>query len=180
MSENENVQFAKWTLDILRSNEDALALSWLEERRYDWCNIAFNFINNIIKKECSIMLCTDAKRAWFGEYVLQSINTAKARPLLPIVYINDILPHHADLNTQLIEDMLGIAFKNTAIWYIGRLDNKLATLAIEHPNSFIWAFDSSLHAAFALDSNEINVDIKLLQLFTMLDKSIDAIMFDEL
>lgn len=179
MSENINLLFANWTLGILRKGDD-MALSWLEERRFDWCEVAYHFIYNVIVKGSSVILCTDSKRAWFGEYILQNINKAKSRPLLPIFYMNSILPHSTELGTQLIEDMFNISFKNHIIWYIGRTDNKLATLAIEHSNSFIWAFDSNLHTAFHLDSNESNVDIKLLQLFAMLDKSIDAIMFNEL
>ena len=181
MSENINLLFANWTLWLLRKSGDSLALAWLEERRHDWCNVAYHFIDSVIFKESAIILCTDDKRAWFGNYVLQNINTAKSRPLLPIFYMNSILPHSTELNTQLIEDMLNVAFKNHIIWYIGRTDNnKLATLAIEQQNNFIWAFDSNFHKAFHLDSNEANVDIKLLQLFSVLDKSIDAIMFDEL
>lgn len=180
MSENIDLLFANWTLGLLRKSEDALALAWLEERRFNWCGVAYRFINNVIFKESAIILCTDSKRAWFGNYILQNINTAKSRPLLPIFYMNSILPHSTELNTQLIEDMFNIAFKNHIIWYIGCTDNKLATLAIEQQNSFIWAFDNNSHEAFHLDSNEANVDIKLLQLFFVLDKSIDAIMFDEL
>lgn len=179
MSENINLLFANWTLGLCRKGDD-MALSWLEERRFDWCEIAYNFISNVIIKESSIILCTDSKREWFGEYILQNINSAKSRPLLPIFYLNSILPRGSELNTQLIEDMFHIAFKNHIIWYIGRTDNKLAALAIEQQNNFIWAFDSNLHRGFHLDSSESNADIKLLQLFSVLDKSIDAIMFNEL
>lgn len=180
MSENINLLFANWTLRLLRKGDNAIALAWLEERRYDWCNVAYHFIESVIYKESAIILCTDSSREWFGKYILQNINTAKSRPLLPIFYMNSILPNSGDLNTQLIEDMFHVAFKNHIIWYIGRTDNKLATLAIEQQNSFIWAFDSNLHRAFHLDLGESGVDIKLLQLFSVLDKSIDAIMFNEL
>lgn len=180
MSENIHQLFADWTLRLLRRGENALALSWLEERRFEWCSPAYRFIHSVIAKGSAIILCTDAKRAWFGEYILQHINIAKSRPLLPIFYVNSILPYSADLDTQIVEDMFHIAFKNHIVWYIGRTDNKLATLAIEQQNSFIWAFDSNLRETFRLDSNESNIDIKLLQLFFVLDKSIDAIMFDEL
>lgn len=179
MSENINLLFANWTLGLCRKGND-MALSWLEERRFEWCNVSYHFINSVIRKESSIILCTDNKRAWFANYILQNINNVKSRPLLPIFYMNSILPHSAELNTQLVEDMFNIAFKNHILWYIGRTDNKLATLAIEQQDSFIWAFDSNLHTAFHLDSNESGVDIKLLQLFSVLDKSIDAIMFNEL
>ena len=179
MSENINLLFANWTLGVLRK-ENTLALSWLEEIRYEWCKVAYHFIDSVVHKGASIILCTDEKREWFGKYVLQNINQAKSRPLLPIVYLNAILPNTSELNTRLIEDMFDIAFKNHTIWYIGRTDNKLATFAIEHQHNFIWPFDSNLHAAFHLDSAESSVDIKLLQLYNILDKSIDAIMFSEI
>ncbi len=182
MSENINLLFANWTLGLLRKSDDALALAWLEERRFDWCDVAYHFIDNVIFKQSAIILCTDDKRAWFGNYILQNINTAKSRPLLPIFCMSSIIGTElsTQLNTHLFEDMFNVAFKNYIIWYIGRTDNKLAALAIEAHNNFIWAFDSNLHKGFHLDSNEANVDIKLLQLFSVLDKSIDAIMFDEL
>ena len=179
MSENIHQLFADWTLRLLRKGENALTLSWLEERRFEWCSPTYRFIHNVIAKGSAIILCTDVKRTWFGEYILQHINSVNSRPLLPIFYMNSSLPR-AELNTQLVEDMFNIAFKNHILWYIGRTDNKLATLAIEQQDSFLWAFDSNLHTAFHLDSNESSVDIKLLQLFSVLDKSIDAIMFDEL
>ncbi|MGX2983773.1 HobA family DNA replication regulator [Helicobacter sp. 23-1045] len=178
MSENTNVRFANWTLGVLRK-ENTLALSWLEEIRYEWCKVAYHFIDSVIHKGSSIILCTDSKREWFGRYILQHINIAKSRPLLPIFYINSVVENSVDLNTQLMEDMFNIAFKNHIVWYIGRTDNRLSTLAIEHQNSFIWAFDSNLHTAFHLDSAP-GVDIKLLQLYDLLDKSIDAIMFGEI
>ncbi len=179
MDNSISLLFANWTLGILRK-DNTLALSWLEEIRYEWCKVAYHFIDSVVNKGCAIILCTDNKREWFGRYVLQSINKAKTRPLLPIFYLNSILPNSTELNTQLIEDMFDISFKNHTIWYIGRTDNKLATVAIEHQNSFIWPFDTNLHTAFQLDSTEANVDIKLLQLYNMLDKSIDAIMFNEI
>ncbi|RDU64847.1 HobA family DNA replication regulator [Helicobacter sp. MIT 14-3879] len=175
---NIDLVFPNWTLELIRGDDEVLALAWLEEKRFDWCNIAYRFINNIINGY-SIVICTDSKRNWFLRYVLQNINLNKGRPLIPIFDINTILPD-SKINTQYIEDMLDIAFKNHTIWYVGKTDNNLATLAIEHPNSFIWAYDSNLHAAFNLNSNDLNSDIKLLQLFRVLDRSIDAIMFNEI
>lgn len=174
---NANLVFPNWTLELIR-NDEALALSWLEERRFEWCNIAYRFINQIISGY-SVIICTDSKREWFLKYVLHKINVNNGRPLIPIFDIKNILPN-TDINTHYIEDMLDLAFKNHTIWYVGRDDNKLSTLAIEHSNSFIWAFDSNRHAAFNLSSNDMNADIKLLQLFSVLDKSIDAIMFNEI
>lgn len=179
MDNNISLLFANWTLEVLHK-ENHVALAWLEEMRYEWCKVAYHFIDSVINKQCMIILCTDDEREWFGKYVLQNINKGKKRPLLPIFYLNTILPHSSKLNTQLIDDMFDISFQNHTIWYIGRTDNKLATVAIEHQNHFIWSFDSSLYAAFNLNSDEANVDIKLLQLFNMLDKSIDAVMFNEI
>lgn len=175
---SSNLVFPNWTLELIRNDDEAVALSWLEEKRFDWCNIAYRFINQIINGY-SVIICTDSKREWFLKYALHNINLNKGRPLIPIFDIKNILPN-VEISTHYIEDMLDLAFKNHTIWYVGRDDNKLSTLAIEHPNSFIWAFDSNRHAAFNLSSNDVNADIKLLQLFSVLDRSIDALMFNEI
>ncbi|MDE6886872.1 MAG: HobA family DNA replication regulator [Helicobacteraceae bacterium] len=174
---NRDLVFANWTLELIRKN--SMALAWLEERRFDWCSIAYRFVNNIIDGY-SVILCTDIQRKWFARYILQNINLNKGRPLIPIFSINNILPNGYDINTNLIEDMLEVAFKNYIIWYIGNTNHNLSKLSIESQNSFIWAFDSNLHTAFNLNSNDYDKDIKLLQLFSVLDRTIDAIMFNEI
>lgn len=178
-----DLAFANWTLELVR--EDGIAMGWFEERRFDWCQIAYRFVRNIINGN-TIILCSDLKKKWFCDYVLQMINTDKGRPLIPILSLESMLPRCQDLNSYTvedIEDMLNIAFNDKyIIWYIGltNTSNKLVKLATDHQNSFIWAFDGSLHTAFNMYTNDSNSDIKLLQLFKILDKTINAIMFNEI
>lgn len=173
-----DLNFANWTLELVR--EDGIAMGWLEERRFDWCQIAYRFVDNIINGY-TIVVCSDSHRKWFCEYILQTINTNKGRPLIPILSLESMLPRYQETNLDLIDDMLDVAFGGKyIIWYIGHTNHKLVKLAIEHPNSFIWVFDGSLHTAFNINSKDPNSDIKLLQLFKVLDKTIDALMFDEI
>ena len=168
--------FANWTLELAR--KDGISMGWFEERRFDWCQIAYRFTKDIIEGS-TIVICSDLQKKWFCDYVLQTININ--RPLLPIVSLESMLPKGVVFDLVLLEDMLNIAFKHKyVIWYIGNANNKLVELAKNHQSSFIWAFDGNLHTAFNLKSDDINSDICLLQLFKILNKTIDAMMFDEI
>lgn len=171
-----DLKFANWTLNVIR--EDGISMGWFEERRFDWCQIAYNFVSSVINGY-TIILCTDSRRKWFGDYVLQTINLNKGRALIPIFNIDSMF--RGEINTNLVEDVLNISFGDKyIIWYIGHLDAKISKFAIETDNSFIWSFDSGLHTAFNLNSNDANLDIKLLQLFKVLDRTINALMFNEI
>lgn len=173
-----DLSFANWTLELAR--KDGIAMGWFEERRFDWCQIAYSFTKDIISGN-TIIICSDLQKKWFCEYAMQTININTDRPLLPIVSLESMLPRDTSFDLMLVEDMLNIAFGyKYTIWYIGHVNNKLVKLATNHQSSFIWAFDGNLHTAFNLKSDDINSDIKLLQLFKILNKTIDAIMFDEI
>ena len=173
-----DLKFANWTLNTIR--KDGIAMSWFEERRFDWCQIAYRFVLNVINGY-SIIICTDSKRKWFGDYVIGAINSSSHRPLIPIFNINNISMDLADINLGLLEDMLSISFSSKHIvWYIGLLDNKFSNLAIESNNNFIWSFNGGFHTSFDLREGDANNDIKLLQLFKILDRTIDAVMFNEI
>ncbi len=175
---NSDLAFTNWTLQLIR--KDGIALGWLEEKRFDWCAIAYQFIDNIINGY-TIVLCTDTKRQWFCEYILQAINTNTGRPLIPIFNIYHMLPKCNDMNVELVEDMLEVAFGDKyAIWYVGHINHILYRLAMDSKNNFIWTFDSSLNKAFNIGSQESDCDIRLLQLFKVLNTTIDAMMFNEI
>lgn len=170
--------FANWTLELAR--KDGIAMGWFEERRFDWCQIAYRFVNNVINGS-TIVLCHDLNKKWFCEYALQTINSDNGRPLIPIMSLESMLPDHKNTPLNFIEDVLNIAFGDKyVIWYVGEANHKLVKLAIDHQNSFIWAFDGSLHTAFNISSSDSNSDVKLLQLFKILDRTINAIMFNEI
>lgn len=173
-----DLKFVQWTINAIK--EGGVAMGWFDERRYDWCQIAHRFTSTIINGY-TILLCTDSERQWFGDYVLQNINTRNGRPLIPISNLNEMLPKGIETDINLIEDMLEVAFGGRyVIWYIGYLNNRLAKLAIESNNSFIWSFEGDIKMAFNLKDNDNDNDIKLLQLFKILDKTIEAMMFNEI
>ena len=173
-----DLSFANWTLELAR--KDGISMGWFEERRFDWCQIAHRFTKDIIDGS-TIVICSDLQKKWFCEYAMQAININTTRPLLPIVSLESMLPKDMTFDLMLVEDMLNVAFNNKyIIWYIGHINNKLVKLATNHQSNFIWSFDGNLHTAFNLKSDDVNSDIKLLQLFKILNKTIDAMMFDEI
>lgn len=52
-------------------------------------------------------------------------------------------------------------------------------IAKRKDDSFMWVFDEHLQNSFYLSSYDDLLDIKLIQLFRLLDKSIDALLFAE-
>ncbi|RDU57847.1 HobA family DNA replication regulator [Helicobacter sp. MIT 99-5507] len=175
---NSDLNFAHWTLELAR--KDGISMGWFEERRFEWCQIASRFTKDIIEGS-AIIICSDLQKKWFCEYAIQTINANTARPLIPIVSLESMLPNDTTFDLMLVEDMLNVAFNNKyIIWYIGYANNKLVEFAKNHQSNFIWAFDGNLQTAFNLKSDDINSDIQLLQLFKILNKTIDAMMFDEI
>lgn len=173
-----DLSFANWTLELVR--KDGIAMGWFEERRFDWCQIAYRFARDVIGGN-TIVICSDLQKKWFCEYAVQTINANTDRPLIPIVSLESMLPKDINIDLTLVEDMLNVAFSDKyTIWYIGHSNHKLVKLATNHQSNFIWAFDGNLHTAFNMRSDDINSGIKLLQLFKILNKTIDLIMFDEM
>ena len=52
-------------------------------------------------------------------------------------------------------------------------------IAKRKDDSFMWVLDEHLQNSFYLQTSDDNLDIKLIQLFKLLDKSIDAVLFAE-
>ena len=52
-------------------------------------------------------------------------------------------------------------------------------LAKRHNDSFMWVLDEHLQDSFYLSSGDDLLDIKLIQLHKLLDKSINAVLFAE-
>lgn len=175
-------RFLKWTLDSIR--EDGSMMSWMEEKRFEWVPLASSILQNILNGQ-SIIVITDDDRDWFGEYVLKSINSvSKNRPLLPFVSIKTFFPNVHQLKTkediELLEDMLSQTFLNGyTFFYIGKSNDIKIQLAKRNDDSFMWIFDEHLQNSFYLSSGDGLLDIKLIQLFRLLDKSINAVLFAE-
>lgn len=160
-------------------------MSWMEERRYDWLALASSAIEKILEGQ-SILLVTDFDRAWFEKYILSRINNnLSRRPLVPIFGLKQIYPYMDEIKNkndiEFLKDMLSIAFKdNYFIWFIGRNSDARSEIAKSNSDSFMWVFDQKVQNSFYLNSVDELLDIKLLQLFRLFDKSLDAALFSEI
>ncbi|SFZ98447.1 DNA replication regulator family [hydrothermal vent metagenome] len=176
-------QLLKWTLDTIR--EDQSDFSWMEEYRYEWAPLVKSAVTQVIEGK-TILIVTDEPRAWFGKYIINSINDlTKQRPLLPFYDLVKIFPRLHSINNvsemQLLEDMLEISYPNGYyIWYIGRGDHPLTKISYRSQENFLWILDEEVQNSFALRSSDPLLDIKLLQLYKLFDTTLSAALFGEL
>lgn len=171
----------QWTLEAIR-NDDPM-MGWLEERRFDFVPPVQNAIEQILQG-ATIILITDRERAWFGSYLTAKINAKSAgRPLLPIVTLDmmcpalDVIESTEDID--MIEDMLSLAYKKYFIWYIGRGDDRRADIAKRHDKNMLWIFDEEVQNSFMLHSYDKLLDIKLLHLYRLFEKTLSGALFGE-
>ncbi len=176
-------QLLKWTLDTIR--EDESGFSWMEEYRYEWAPLVRNAVAQSIEGR-TVLILTDSPRKWFSNYILNAVNDlAKNRPLLPFYQLSKSFPNldtlHSTSDLQLLEDMLDISYPNGYyIWYIGRSDHLFTKLSYRADNSFLWIMDQEVQNAFTMRSSDPLLDIKLLQLYNLFDKTLSAVLFGEL
>jgi len=174
--------FDQWTLQTIRN--DKSMMNWLEERRYEWLPLASDALKRIVEGY-TILFLTDQERQWYSEYVISSVNKPlKNRPFIPIYDLKKMAPAVEELkNSQDIElffDMLSISFSDHYfIWYVGKSTSPMVKIAKKRDDSFLWIMDEDMQNNFTLKSYDELLDIKLLQLFKLFDKSIDAIIFKE-
>ncbi len=175
-------KFLKWTLDNIR--QDSSMMSWMEEKRFEWVPLNVSMLKNLIVGH-TIIIVTDNEREWFCDYMLNDINKlSKNRPLLSFISLKSIYPNLDDLKTkediELLENMLYQTFSNGfTYFYIGKNNNIKMQIAKRRDDSFIWVMDEHLQNSFYLCSDDEILDIKLIQLYKLLDKSIDALLFAE-
>jgi len=173
-------ELLSWTLDTIR--EENSDFSWMEEMRFDWTPLAKSAITKMIEGQ-TLLLISDDKREWFCRYILTSINSQNnTRPFLPVYDLKgcfqniDILRDKEDL--ELIEDMLDISYPNGYfIWYIGDSKHKDSTLAYRNDENFLWIMNDKMPNAFPLRDSDTLLDIKLIQLYKLFDKTLEAILF---
>lgn len=178
---NSLQEFLNWTVDIIR--EDKLLSPWLEEKKFEWAPLVSKNIINILDKSYSILIITDKEREWFLNYILSNINSSKLnRPFLPFYdfssfYKNlDQIKSEDDISN--IKDMLKISFPNGyCFWYIGKSQDNRSTLAKITKSSFLWIFDEERQGSINLKSNDDGLDMKLLQMFRLYNKTISAALF---
>ncbi len=176
-------EFLKWTIETIRNDKGIN--SWLEERKFEWVPLVSNCLNYLLSGT-SIILVTDTDREWFGKYIINSINRPKRlRPIVPIYLIKSIYPNLDSVkNREDVEhlfDMLNLSFSNNYIfWYIGKGDDRRATIAKRRDDSFLWVLDEEMQNSFFLESFDELLDIKLLEMFRLFDKSLSATIFGEI
>jgi len=173
-------EFTNWTVDTIRS--DKLLGAWLEERKFDWLPLVSQTIINIIDKNKSVLIITDDEHDWFMRYILTNINKKKlSRPYFPFYAFNSFHSNIDNIKTendiQLIHDMLDNSFPNGYFFlYIGKSRSKRATLAKISKQPFLWLMDEELSNSFYLDSNDEALDIRLLNMYRLFNKTLDAVL----
>ncbi len=174
--------FLKWTLKTIRKDDSMM--SWMEEKRFEWVPLTASMLKNLLDGH-TIILVTDDDREWFCNYVLKAVNKpTNNRPLLPFISLKTLFPNLQSIkgkeDIELLEDMLCQSFPNGyTFFYVGKGNDIKMQIAKRSDESFMWVFDERLQNSFYLSSADDLLDIKLIQLFRLLDKSIDAILFAE-
>ncbi|WP_027327759.1 HobA family DNA replication regulator [Helicobacter pametensis] len=169
-------KISDWMLKTIREeNNHGFLSGWLEEERFKWTKLVSNTLTQIMNETSFLLIC-DSPREWLKSYILSHINAHKNRPFVPI--LDFPFSPHQDL--QNIKDVLGIAYRDYAFFYIGKRNNAFAELAIGHENSFLWILDESLQDAFSLNSNHPMLDFRLLQLYKIFDLALSACIFGKI
>ncbi len=175
-------QFLKWTLDYIR--KDGAMMNWMEEKRFEWVPLNVSMLKNLLDGYVFLVI-TDDDRDWLCKYILNDINKiSKNRPLLPFYSLKSLYPNLKNIRTKedinLLEDMLMQSFPNGyTYFYIGKNNDKNIEIAKRRGDSFMWVLDEHLQNCFHLNSTDEMLDIKFIQLYKLLDKSIDALLFGE-
>jgi len=175
-------EFLKWTLESIRS--ESSDFSWMEEFRFDWVPLVKNAVSQIMEGE-TVLILTDSRRNWFGRYIIGAVNRPELkRPYFPIYSLQGIFPNLPDIETdqdmQLLEDMLDISYPGGwLIWYIGEGNDRNARLAYRHDDNFLWLLDDQVPGSFTLRRHDPLLDIKLLQLYKLFDRTLEAVLFNE-
>ncbi len=174
-------EYSDWTLKWIRKSNN---LGWMEERRHQWVPLVVSRLQNLLEGKTFILI-TDEQRQWFGSYMLSNINSkSNARPFLPFVDLKSFFPNLNSLKSSedisLLEDLLSISFPNGYVFfYIGVSNTPQAQMAKKNDDSFIWLLDEQIQNSFFLSGKDKELDIKLIQLYRLLDKTIDVLLFPE-
>ncbi len=175
-------QLLKWTLESIREED---SFSWMEEYRYEWTPLVQSAVSKIIEGQ-TVLVVTDDDNRWFGKYIMSKLNCKERnRPFLPFFPLETIFPNLKSLNStqdlELLDDMLDIAYPNGHfLWYIGKADHLYTKFVYRSDENFLWIMDEEVQNSFKLRSSDVLLDIKLLQLFKLFNKTIDVGLFGEI
>jgi hypothetical protein len=103
---------------------------------------------------------------------------------MPFYPLQGIFPNLGDMETsqdmQLLEDMLEISYPGGwFLWYIGEGGDRHAKLAYRSEENFLWLLDEQIPGSFTLRRHDPLLDIKLLQLYKLFDRTLEAALFNE-
>jgi hypothetical protein len=175
-------EFLKWTLDTIR--KDGSSFSWMEEKRLEWVPLVVPMLKKLLQGR-TFIIAADDERKWFGEYMVYSINKAHHnRPFISFICLDALFPNIGNLKTkedfELLDDMLSLSFPNGyTFFYIGKSNDVKYQISKQKYDSFLWIMDEQVQNSFYLKSEDDFLDTKLIQLFKLLNRSIDAVLFAE-
>ena len=169
----------RFILDLIRKKN----YQWMEERRIEFVPLLSDFLNQFLEAK-TILIVTDEKRKWYGEYLLNKINTFNEfRPqFYPFYLLENIVPQIKFAKNEdefdMIEDMLNVSFEEYIFWYIGR-ETPLIKFVTRKSDSFFWVLDEDFSKNFYLKSIDPYLDNKLIHLADIVNESINAAVFGE-
>jgi hypothetical protein len=173
--------FLSWTIETIREDK----ATWLDKRRNDWTPLCASAVSSIISGY-TVIVMTDQDREWFLKYLISKINhPSQNRPFLPFIDFKSMFPAIEYLRTdeeqEFAKDTLDITFPNGYFfWYIGKSEDRRSKLAKSKDDSFLWALDEEVQNGFYLSSIDDKLDIKLIELYTLLNKTINAALFNQI
>ena len=172
----------EWTLTAIR--EESSDFSWMEEYRYDWVPVIHSTLERLLEGQ-AMLVVTDPGRRWFEHYILNTINDpAKERPFLPIFSLRSLFQNLQSLDNHerlsLFEDMLDITYpQGYFFWYIGDGGHPYAKLSFRTEHNFQWLINEAINGNLVLRDSDPLLDIKLLQLYRLFDRSVEAAVFGQ-
>jgi hypothetical protein len=79
-----------------------------------------------------------------------------------------------------MEDMLDIAYpQGYFVWYIGEGHHPYTKLPYHKENNFLWLINEEVAGSFLLKESDPLLDIKLIQLYRLFDKSREASLYGQ-
>jgi len=171
-----------WTLKAIR--EEETALSWMEEVRFDWVPIVRSAVMKIAQGQ-TLLIVTDSKRRWFSRYIQDHINCKdKNRPFIPIYDMMSCFSASKNIKEkseiEAMEDMFDISYPNGYfVWYIGDGGYSYSSFAYRNDENFLWLINEHTQNSISFRESDPNLDIKLIQLYKLFDKTMEAILYGE-
>lgn len=171
--------FRSWSLAAIR--DEGVGMSWMEQRLSEWAPLLATRLAYLLQGRAFIII-TDREREWFEKYFLTHINPLPTtRPMLPFFSLRALYPRFDEISAKeqadLLEDMLSITFSNGFVYfYIGKSSDARAALAKSSDMSYMWLFDEQSQNGFYLNSSDERLDSKLVSLFKLFSKSVDAVL----